>query len=129
MVEQEFKMFVESIVNSEFPEERVSFRLTGDRILQKGLLTLKTETATDEDREYFFALPDVTADAIEWVKLATATLGLISVFKKKPQFQLPLVALQEKWQNEMVRKGIKKDKAETIAAAFVADLNLLISKA
>ena len=129
MVEQDFKLFVESIVNSELPEERVSFRLTGNRILQKGLLSLKEDTATDEDRAYFFALPDVGADALEWVKLATATLGLIHMFKKKPQFQLPLVALQEKWQNEMVTKGIRKDKAEAIAAAFVADLNLLISKA
>lgn len=119
----EMKVFIQPIVAEAMPDEVEAFELEGENIISDLYGAVAVQRQAKGEPGYEFMDSSTAQMVLEFVKLLTATLGLIKVLsevRKKSDFSEE--ELKRRWADEMIRAGLSKKKATDIANRFAADL-------
>lgn len=116
------------IVSEEFPTSLEAFDIEAHREIvdaQAG----QAKTTIDRGGHAGFGGSELL-HAADYIKLISATVTLVAGLQKLFHKEKPPAAdpadLQQKWEDEMRRSGLNKEKARRIAAKFAHDLESLL---
>ncbi|HEY9421357.1 MAG TPA: hypothetical protein VIW92_08085 [Thermoanaerobaculia bacterium] len=125
----EMKDFIHSIVAETMPEEILAFEIEGESIISDLYNGSPVLESSDSHVEYEF-LDSIDAQMVlEFVKLITATVGLIKALSELANKQdISREDLVRRWASRMIKAGISKKKADEIAERFVGDLSNILRK-
>jgi hypothetical protein len=119
----EMKDFIHPIVAGIMPDELLAFELEGDSIISDLYDDTPVHPVTIGKTDYEFLDSAAAQMVLEFVKLLTATLGLIKVLSEvSNKHETSEKELARLWTDKMKSAGLSEKKAAKITQQFVADL-------